>query len=159
MNAQVFDINQVLSETQDAGFETKFTQVDPGEWPAVIDKVAGRSFPKKDDPSQESHIVDITYAIDDAGQRAKTGLEKPTVRQSIFLDLVDGKLDKSKNKNITLGRLLMALGFQDENGQSLRQWSFNDLVGRAVVVKVEQSPNPKSPKDPFVNVTSVGKMG
>lgn len=153
MNA-VFDAQSFLNQAQSSGFETKFTQVEPGEYPAQIKKLGYRTMPQKDDPSKDSHIVDITYVIEDARQKEVTGLAEPSVRQSIFLDLIDGKLDKSKNKNIGLGRVLEALGLNDG-----RDWAFNDLMGRPCMVKVEQSPNLKSPTDPFVNVTKVGKLG
>lgn len=151
--SDVFDAASFLNQSHNSGFETKFTKVEPGEYPAIIDKVGYRTAPKKDSPGEESHILDVTYFIDDARQKEVTGLDRPTVRQTVFLDIVGGKLDKSKNKNVTLGRLLTALGLND------REFSFNDLPGRACMVKVGQSPNTKDPTDPYVNVESVGKMG
>jgi len=151
--SEVFSTEEFLSQTHSAGFETKRTDVEAGEYPGVIDKVAYRTMPKKDKPEENSHVVDITYFIDDARQKEITQLERPTVRQSIFLDLIDGKLDKSKNKNLGLGRLLEALG------KNLGDFSFNDLIGRACMVKVEKGENVKSPQDPFTNVTKVAKLG
>jgi hypothetical protein len=150
-----FDTNAFLNQTNEGGFETKYVKVEQGEYPAVIKKVDYRTLPKKDKPEENSHILDVTYFIDDARQKELTGMDEPTARQSIFLDVTaDGKLDRSKNRNVNLGRLLEALGLNDRPN-----WSFNDFPGRPVMVKIIHSPNPKAADDPFVNVDKVGKMG
>lgn len=153
MNAQAWDPSNLLNQPQQGNLQTKYIRVEPGEYPAVIQKLDYRTLPKKDKPSELSHILDIVYAVDDARQREVTGMSEPTVRQSIFLDIVDGKLDRSTNKNVQLGKVLEAVGLNDRP-----EWVFNDLVGRACYISVAQTPNEKAPDDPYLNVTKVGKL-
>jgi hypothetical protein len=111
--------------------------------------------PSRQDPSKNVTVADITYEIDDQGVKTATGLDSPTVRQSVFLDLTpQGKLDMSKGKNIQLGKLREALGLNDPN----KSFSFADLPGRAAIVGVEHTPNEKSPGDVYANVAKVGKL-
>lgn len=153
MNTAAWDPSQFLNQPQAGNIQTKYIRVEPGEYPAVISKLDYRTLPKKDKPSELSHILDVIYMVDDERQREVTGMKEPTVRQSIFLDLVDGKLDRSTNKNIQLGRLLDAVGLNDRP-----EWVFNDLIGRACFIVVTQTPNERDPADPFLNVSKVGKL-
>jgi hypothetical protein len=153
MSAAAWDPNQFLNQPQTGNLQTKYIRVEPGEYPAVIQKLDYRTLPKKDKPQELSHILDVIYVVDDARQREVTGMAEPTVRQSIFLDIVDGKLDRSTNKNVALGKLLEAVGLNDR-----AEWTFNDLPGRACFIAVTQTPNEKAPDDPYLNVTKVGKL-
>ena len=108
----------------------------------------------KQDPSKQVTVTDIVYELDDQAARTATGLDTPTVRQSVFLDLTpNGKLDMSKGKNIGLGKLREALGLNDPN----KPFSFADLPGRAAIVTVEHTPG-KEPGDVYANVSKVGKL-
>lgn len=153
MSAQAWDPQSLLNQPQAGGLQTKYVRVEPGEYPAIIQKFEYRTLPKKDKPEELSHILDVIFVVDDARQREVTGMQEPTVRQSIFLDVVDGKLDRSTNKNVGLGRLLEATGLNER-----AEWTFNDLPGRAVFIAVTKTPNEKDPTDPYLNVTKVGKL-
>ena len=151
----MFDPNQFLSDTVTGANDTKYIPVPQGEFPAIIKSVNARQMPSKADPSKQVTVADIVYEIDDATVRTTTGLDNPTVRQSVFLDLTpNGKLDMSKGKNIGLGKLREALGLNDPS----KPFSFNDLPGRAAIVSVEHTPNEKSPGDVYANVKQVGKL-
>lgn len=151
----MFDPTTFLNDTVTGANDTKYIPVPQGEYPAVIKTVAARQFPSKNDPETVYTAVDVTYEIDDEGVKTATGLDAPTVRQSVFIDLTpNGKIDQSKGKNIALGKLREALGVNDPN----KPFSFSDLVGRAAIVSVEHTPNDKSPGDVYANVTKVGKL-
>lgn len=149
LNAETF-----LNETITGANSTSRIPVPRGEYPAIIDDVAYREMDRKDQPGVKSHIVDVTFAIDDANVREVTGLPKPTVRQSLFLDLTaEGKLDVSKGKNVGLGRLREALGLNDPD----KPFSFGHLKGQACYVTVEHNPSNKPDGEIYANVGKVGK--
>ena len=151
----LFDTGDFFNQRSSGGLDTKFPKVDAGDYPAIIKKFAGRSYPKKDDPSQEVHLVDVTFSVEDERQKEVTGLKEPTVRMTLFLDIVDGKLDTSKGKNVQLGRLLEAVGLNQGD------WSWNDLVGRPCMIHVDHTPDerPGQQGEFFANATKVGKLG
>lgn len=151
----MFDPNQFLSDTVRGANDTKYIPVPQGEYPAIVKAVNARQMSSKADPSKMVTVADIIFEIDDQTVRTATGLDNPTVRQSVFLDLTpQGRLDMSKGKNIGLGKLREALGLNDPN----RDFSFADLPGRAAIVQVEHTPNEKSPGDVYANVSKVGKL-
>jgi hypothetical protein len=82
---------------------------------------------------KESVILDIRWAVDDAGVKEETGLDEPTVRQSIFLDMNEsGGLALGKGKNVQLGKLREALGLNDP----AKAFSFAQIVGRPARIAV-----------------------
>ncbi|HYE38169.1 hypothetical protein [Methylocaldum sp.] len=114
-NAQFSDANS-----------TEYVPVPVGEFPAVIDKQAIRQ-------AKQSIILDVTWKIDSEEVARETGIENPTVRQSIFLDVNEnGNLEFGKGKNVQLGRLREALG-QNVAGQP---WTFSHLVGQVAKVRI-----------------------
>jgi len=150
----MFDPNTFLNDTVTGANDTRYIPVPQGEYPAIIKSVAARQVDRKDQPGQKSTIVDITYEIDDATVKTVTGLDNPTVRQSLFLDLTpNGKLDMSKGKNIQLGKLREALGLNDPN----KPFGFNDLAGRAAIIGIEHNPG-KNEGEVYANVSKVGKL-
>lgn len=150
----MFDPNQFLSETIVGSNDTRYIPVPQGEYPAIIKSVAARQMPSKADPSKQVTVTDIVYEIDDSTVREVTGLDNPTVRQSVFLDLTpQGKLDMSKGKNIGLGKLRDALGLNDPS----KPFSFADLPGRAAIIAVEHTPG-KNEGEVYANVSKVGKL-
>lgn len=151
----MFDPNTFLADTVTGANDTKYIPIPQGEYPAIIKECKARQMPSKADPSKKVTVVDVVYEIDDNTVKEVTGLDNPTVRQSIFLDLTPlDKLDMSKGKNIGLGKLREALGLNDPN----KPFSFDDLPGRAAIVQVEHTPNANSPGDVYSNVAKVGKL-
>lgn len=150
----MFDPNSFLQDTVTGANDTKYIPVPQGEYPAIIKSVAARQMDKKDKPGEKMTVADVVYEIDDATVKEVTGLDNPTVRQSLFLDLTpQGKLDMSKGKNINLGKLREALGLNDPN----KPFSFGDLPGRAAIISVEHTPG-KNEGEVYANVGKVGKL-
>jgi hypothetical protein len=150
----MFDPNTFLSETVTGANDTKYVPVPQGEYPAIIKEVKARQMDRKDRPGEKSTVADIVYEIDDANVKQVTGLDNPTVRQSVWLDLTpNGKLDMSKGKNIQLGKLREALGLNDDT----KPFSFDQLPGRAAIIAIEHNPG-KNEGEVFANVSKVGKL-
>lgn len=154
------DPSSFLEQTITGAFSTQRIPVPKGEYPAIIKEIGHRTMDSKQAPGTVTHMLDVTFGIDDANVKEVTGLPEPSVRQTIFLDLTTDDtgrtvLDGSAGKNIQLGRLREAAGQNDPN----TPWSFNMLVGAAVVVSIEHNPGTKDPRDTFANVAKVGKIG
>ena len=129
-----FDVNTtILLNTQftDAN-DTVVTPIDEGEYTAVIEKTDLKSGEKN---GKTWLSLEVVWSIDDEGQRAKTGRDKLTCRQNVFLDLTDhGTMDMGKGKNVGLGRLREAVG-QNQKG---KPWSFGMLAGQVATVLISQ---------------------
>lgn len=129
-----FDVNTTnLANTEFTGaLDTAVVPVDEGEFTGVIEKFELRSLESK---GKNYTVLEVFWNVDDEEQRQKTGRDKLTVRQSLFLDITDhGTLDISKGKNVGLGRLREALG---QNSPS-KPWSFGHIVGQVATVLVTQ---------------------
>lgn len=121
-----FDPDQFLNTSTDAPMSTEFTPVPEGEYNAVVSKIEARQ------TSNGKSILDVVWAIDDEIVRKVTGMDNPTCRQTIWLDVTDsGALDISKGKNIGLGRLREALG-QNKPGA----WAPSMLIGNVARVLI-----------------------
>ena len=149
-----FDPTTFLDQNVSGANSTQFIPHPAGDFPAVISKLSPRQIESRQNPGTQQTIVDVTYETDDANAREVTGLAKPTVRQSLFLDLSDaGQLDMSKGKNVQLGRLREALGLNDP----ARPFAFSQLVGQPCMVKVTHNPS-KDGREVYANVDTVGKV-
>jgi hypothetical protein len=139
-----FDPDQFAQQEYAESNDTIFIPADEGEFPAVVKKHAFRHLDKTDQV-----VLDITWSIDDAAQRERTGREDVQVRQSIFLDRTEaGGLDFGKGKNVSLGKLREAVGL-NVPGQPFR---FDMLVGRPAVVKIK---NRKEGDDTYSDIKGV----
>ena len=155
VQALTFDPASFLMQETSDQMDTQFVLIPAGEYPAMIKTVEARQQQNPNDPTVLWTILDVTYAIDDAGVREETDQTEPTIRQSIFLDLGDdNKLDTGKGKNVNLGRLREAVGL-NQPGQA---FSFGALVGQACVVAVKHTPDKKDPEITYANVNKVAKL-
>lgn len=126
----MFDEDAFMSSTSEGEMSTEFTPVPVGEWQAVVKKIGTRS---GEGEKGSWAMLDVTWAIDNAEVTEVTGMENPSVRQSIFLDISEsGGLDLGKGKNIGLGRLREALG--QNTGAA---WSPSMLEGCVATVMVD----------------------
>ena len=143
-----FDPDEFLGAEIAGGFETSYERVPPGEYSAMIDDVKIR---KINTESGVSAVMDITWLILDEGVKKETELERPTCRQGYFLDVNEkGGLDRGKNKNVALGRLLEIFGIAKGD-----KWSPEGLRSSMATVRVEHKPNKDDPENPYANVTRV----
>lgn len=146
----VFNPEAFLQQTITDSMETRFTPIPEGEYLASIDDLKMRLIEKTG-----SVILDITWAILDDNLKATLGLEKPSVRQSVFLDLdSNGRLAVGQNKNITLGRVRDAVN-QNNAGQA---WGVNMLKGAGPAkLKVTQRTDQNDTSKIYNDVAMVAK--
>lgn len=126
----MFDEDAFMSNTSEGEMSTEYTPVPIGEYSAVVKKVGTRSGSGE---KGDWAVLDVTWVIDDESIVKLTGMDEPTVRQSIFLDVTDsGGLDYGKGKNIHLGRLREAL-----NQNTGAAWSPTMLVDNVATILVD----------------------
>jgi len=147
-----FDSATFLANTQVEGkLETQFTPIPAREYIGLIQKIEAKEQQKPDNTGVWT-IADIHIAGDDAAAKEATGRASPTVRDSLFLDLENGKLATGKNKNIALGRYLEATGQNGVVGNP-----FQLLLGKMVKIQVANEPDKKDPSKIYSKVKAVGK--
>ena len=143
-----FDPDLFLGGEIAGGFATSYARVPAGEYSAMIDDVKVR---KVNTDDGEQAVMDVTWLILDEEVKKDTELERPTCRQGFFLDINEkGGLERGKNKNVGLGRMLEALGMDQGD-----KWSPAGLKGSLATIRVEHKPNKDDPENPYANVTRV----
>lgn len=146
----VFDPETFLHLEIDSAMETAYTPVDEGEYEAYIEDVEASVVKTQDG---DKGVLNVTYALTEESVKASTGMDHPTVRQTLWLDFDDsGSLLFGKQKNVKLGRLREAVG-QNVDG---RPWSPSQLIGAGpVVIRVTHRYNKETGDGPYANVTRV----
>lgn len=141
-----FDPDVFLSQEITGASETKFTPPPEGEYTAFIDDLAMGDY-------EGQPILQVIYAIvDDTGKLATLmNIDKPTVRDSLFLDVDEaGRVLFGPNKNVKLGKLREAA---NQNDPKLK-WNFNMLRGVGPL-KVMVAHSWKNGEGPYAKVTRV----
>ncbi len=151
----VFDPQAFVNQEMKGAIDTTITPVPQGEFTGQITRPP--KFRQIDTKDGERVVMDVTWGIDNAEVKKKTGIDNPIARQSVFCDVItddEGRitgLDTAKGKNRQLGLLREAVNQND----SRRPWAPAMLEGAIAKVKVEHSPNENDPESPYANVTKV----
>jgi hypothetical protein len=144
MNQAMFDPENFLSTETDVVNETDYTPIPENEYNAVIKEL------KSDVTPSGSPVLNVIWSIDDQEVKDFTGMDDPTCRQSIWLDVnASGGLESGANKNVGLGKLRAALGQNDGS-----PWSPNHMVGQPARVLVKHTTN-KDTGAVYANVAQV----
>jgi len=121
-NADAF----MQTEVEGTG-DTDYTPIAEGEYNGVMKEVKASTTPNG------APLLEITWIIDNEEVRKEQGLDEPTCRQTVWLDINDaGVLEFGKNKNIGLNRLREAVNQNDGT-----PWSPNMLVGQPAMVSIK----------------------
>lgn len=140
-----FNPDTFMTEEQTGELETTYTPIPEGEYTAIIKDVQANTTPNG------SPKMEVMWLMDDQEVRDFTGMEEPTCRQTVWLDLDgNGKLALGANKNIGLGKLREALGQNDGS-----PWSPSMLIGQPARVLIRQSPSGKGDGVIYANVVQV----
>lgn len=144
-----FDAETFLSTQTTEKLSSHYTPIPEGEYQAMIDNVAVRQ------PKEGMVVLDITYAILDDNIKSELGLEKPTVRQSIFLDMApSGGLALGPNRNVKLGKVREAAG--QNTG---KPWAPAMLTGAGpMLVKVKHRVDQDDPDTIYTDVARVAPV-
>jgi len=122
-----FNADQFMQTETEGQLETEFTPIPEGEYRAVIKEV------KPDTTPKGSPYLEVIWIIDDQEIRDLIGMDEPTSRQTVWLDMNEqGGMAFGKNKNIGLGKLRDALG--QNTGVP---WSPLMLLGQPATVNIK----------------------
>ena len=122
-----FNAEQFMQTEVEGQLETEFTPIPESEYRAVIKEV------KPDTTPKGSPFLELIWIIDDQEVRDLIGMDEPTCRQTVWLDVNDnGSLAFGKNKNVGLGKLRDALG--QNTGAP---WSPTQLLGQPATVNIK----------------------
>lgn len=125
-----FNPDTFINTEYEEAIDTTITPIPEGDYSASSTSIKIRVQDTKDGPRA---LMDVFWEILDEGVKKETGLDKPSCKQTIFLDINDaGGIDMSKGKNRQLGLLREALG---QNGEGQR-WSPGMIEGHMATVKV-----------------------
>ena len=146
----VFDPDTFLHEEVEEKMEVSFTPVPEGDYPAYIETVTADIANTKNGPRP---ILNFSYVITDEEMAKEMELERPTVRQTVWLDIDEsGQLSFGKNKNVRLGRIREAVG-QNKAGEP---WSPGMLVNAGpVMIKVGHRYNSETGEGPYPEMLRV----
>ncbi len=150
-----FNPNEFMNTSYKEANETRYTPIPEPEagdgWNAQVTELKARKVKTKD--GDEKAVLDITWNILDDAVKQAVGMDKPTVRQTLWLDFTpDGKsLDFGKGKNVKLGRVRDALG-QNKSGKA---WKPSDMMGGLAKVATKNTPSEDDPEDVYSNVKKV----
>lgn len=134
-----FDAQNFLNATFSGANDTRLTPCPAGEFLAQITKIG---VSQGTSARGEWTRLDVTVEISDPTVQQATGLPSKSVRSGVMLDVLPtGGLDMSKGRNVGLGRLREAAGLNDPS----QPFSFNQLTGRMVKVKVGHRNDPNDP--------------
>lgn len=107
--------------------ETEYTPIPEAEYTALIKEVKADTTPKG------NPFLELIWIIDSQEVRDLIGMDEPTVRQTLWLDINDGGgLEFGKNKNIQLNKVRSALGQNDG-----KPWSPNMMRGQPATVLIK----------------------
>ena len=107
--------------------ETEYTPIPESEYTALIKEVKADTTPKG------NPFLELIWIIDDQSVRDLIGMDEPTVRQTLWLDINDGGgLEFGKNKNIQLNKVRSALGQNDG-----KPWSPNMMRGQPATILIK----------------------
>ena len=151
MAESVFDPDAFLNTEVDGALATTIPPIPEDDFRATVDSVVARSFETK--KGETRHVLEITWEILDESVKEVTKLDKPTARQTVWLDITpQGSIDMSEGRNVGLGRVREAVG---QNGSG--PWSPAMLVGSVALVHIVNTPASDGSEDVYNNVKKVAR--
>lgn len=148
-----FDPSELLDLSFGDDFNTRATPFPETECYARVKSISGKEITTR--TGDTSIVVEAIFVTDDEHVKQATHMNEPTVRYSLFLELVPGTKrvmtkDENPNANLKLGRLKTALGVK-----SGKKFKLPDLVGLACYIKTKQRLDPEDSETIYTDVTAV----
>lgn len=141
----MFNPDEFMHLTTTEADSTRREPVPVGDYNAVIEAV------KPDVTPNGAPLLRVTWKLADPRY---PDVEGRLIDQTIWLDITEaGALDRSKGKNIGLGRLRTAVN-QNNPGQS---WSASMLLGQVALVSVSHRADKNDPDIQYDQVARVAK--
>lgn len=133
--------------------DTKLTPVPLGDWDGILGKPTFRQaeIKKGERAGEIMTFMDIMVYIDNDEVREITHREKPALRHSIILTLIDGMISSEPGDNIDMGRLREACGLNDEESD----FTPSMLENQPITVSVKHRPDPEKADTIYAEVKGV----
>lgn len=149
-----FDADAFLQSSTTDSNDTKIIPCPVGEYMGIIEKITPKQV-QFNGGTETRVVLDVLWAVEDAGAKAATGRDLVTVKQTIFLDTTPvGGLDMSQGKNVALGRLRAAVG-KNNPGE---QFAFAMLPGLSAKISVSHRQDKNDPETTYAEVKAVTKL-
>lgn len=127
-----FNPDQFMQTAVVGAMSTEIIPIPEGEFNGIIRKVEARVVGKDKDRA----VMDVFFEVDDEEVRKITGMQKPQIRQTVWLDITEnGTLDSAEGKNVGLGRLREAVRQNDDS----REWTPPMLIDQVAKIMVKHS--------------------
>lgn len=120
----VFNPTEFLNQSNPGGFSIRRPTLPEKEYPAQLADgcPAPTDFKTLTIDGENRFILSLRWEVLDDEAKAVVGLDKPTVRQDIWLDLDEhGRLIRDKVHNVALGQLLAGMGLNSA------EWNWNQV--------------------------------
>lgn len=145
-----FDKEAFLATSIEGELETSYTPLPDDDYEGFIDDIEVGEI--NDDP-----VLFLTIALTDQKAVEFMEREKPTIRETVFLDINEnGGLEMGKNKNVKLGQYRAAAG--QNTG---KPWAPGQLRGAGpLLLKIVRKPDKDDPEKVYnriVKVTAAGR--
>lgn len=149
-----FDVDSFISQEIEGAMSTKYVPVPENDYTGILDD--DFSIREVQANSGPTPVLDLTWIILDDELQEVMGMDRVTVRQSIFIDVEpNGAMASGPNKNIKLARLREALGQNDPK----KSWNFHMLKGAGpCLIKVIQRPDKNDSTIIYNDVSRVTTM-
>jgi hypothetical protein len=151
----VFDPDNFMETVVTEAGSTSSTPIPAGEYEAMIKEISkARNVGKDEDDPR--YIIDVTWELINVEQSIldEVGRDSLTVRQAVWLDITQGRLDMGKGKNVGLNKIRDALN-QNTSG---KPWSPPDMQGVPARVVVSHRTDKNDPSKVYAEVRSVGRF-
>ncbi len=144
-----FDKETFMNAEVVGAMETHYTPVPEGEWQGYVKEVDPREV-------NDRPVLDLTWVIIDDRVKEQLGIDEPTVRQTLWLDVdSNGAIEFGPNKNIDLGRVREVAGLNDPS----QPFNFRMLQGIGpFTLKVGNKPDAKDPTKIYANVLRISPV-
>jgi hypothetical protein len=148
----LFNPDAYLDMATDAEMDTRLPPCPEGKWLFKCDAVVARANPQKEkDPSAADLILDYTWLCTDEGCLAQAERSRITVRQSVFVTVVNNTIEVGEGKNTRLGALRAAVG-QNQPGVP---WTPRMVIGQMAKLKITHRTDKDDPEKKYDNVQAI----
>lgn len=151
MAKSAFDPEAFMHQEVEGAHEDHYTPVPEGEYGgSYIDTVEATTVGSGESARP---VLNLQWAITDDEVKEEIDMEKPLVRQTLWLDFDDnGVLSFGTNKNVKLGEVRTATGQNDDGSP----WAPSMLQGAGpCVIRVGHRYNKETGEGPYAEVRAV----
>lgn len=145
----VFDKETFMNTEVVGKSATSYTPCPVGEWQGYVKDLVLREV-------GDSPVLDLIWAIIDDRVKEELGIDEPTVKQTLFLDVdSNGALSFGPNKNVALGRVRDIANLNNPE----EAFNFRMLQGIGpFMLKIDHRPDKNDPSRVYADVKRISAV-